>query len=159
VLVSGLVVMATGWIWLDPVVSLGIVVMIVGGTWSLLKESMRMMMAAVPGTVDPHRVEAFLRKQVGVTDVHDLHIWSMSTTETALTAHLVMPGGYPGDAAMDDIARGLREEFSIHHSTLQTEQGTTAHACCLKDARSHEDPDHDHDHDHADHDHGHAHHH
>ncbi|TWI66154.1 cobalt-zinc-cadmium efflux system protein [Pseudoduganella lurida] len=161
VLVSGLAVMFTGWIWLDPLVSLGIVVMIVLGTWSLLKTSLRMMMAAVPANVDSAKVEAFLRGRPGVTDIHDLHIWSMSTTETALTAHLVMPAGYPGDEALDAIARTLREEFAIHHSTLQTEQGTTDHACCLRQeagADDHSDHDHaEHDHDH-DHDHGHGHH-
>jgi cobalt-zinc-cadmium efflux system protein len=153
VLVSGLLVMFTGWIRLDPLVSLGIVVMIVAGTWSLLKESLRMMMAAVPDNVDSRKVEQFLRARPGVTEVHDLHIWSMSTTETALTAHLVMPAGYPGDVAMDDIARGLREQFAIHHSTLQTELGTTEHACCLgQNGHAHGDGAHDHDHDH-DHDH------
>jgi cobalt-zinc-cadmium efflux system protein len=80
----------------------------------------------------------------------------MSTTETALTAHLVMPDGYPGDAAIDDIVGHLREDFSIHHCTLQVEQGTTKHSsCALHDAHEH-DHDHGHDHDH-DHDHGHAH--
>lgn len=173
VLVSGLVVMFTGWIRLDPLVSLGIVVMIVAGTWSLLKESLRMMMAAVPDNVDSRKVEQFLRTRPGVTDVHDMHIWSMSTTETALTAHLVMPDGYPGDVAMDGIARGLREQFAIHHSTLQTELGTTAHACCLapdvqenghehehEHGQAHEDGDHahgDHDREDDDHDHGHDH--
>ncbi|WEF31409.1 cation diffusion facilitator family transporter [Pseudoduganella chitinolytica] len=154
VLVSGLVVMATGWIRLDPLVSIAIVILIVLGTWSLLKESLRMMLAAVPTNVDSRKVEQFLRGRAGVTDVHDLHIWSMSTTETALTAHLVMPDGYPGDAAMDDIARELRQEFAIHHSTLQTERGTTDHACCLvKEAPGH---DHEHAHEHS-HEHGHSH--
>jgi cobalt-zinc-cadmium efflux system protein len=157
VLVSGLVVMFTGWIRLDPLVSLGIVVMIVAGTWSLLKESLRMVMAAVPAGVDSRAVEQYLRARPGVTDVHDLHIWSMSTTETALTAHLVMPGGYPGDVAMDDIARGLREQFSVHHSTLQTELGTTEHACCLNGQAQGQD-DHDHGHDGHGHAHGHEHH-
>ncbi len=155
VLVSGLAVAFSGWSWLDPLVSMAIVALIVLSTWSLLKESLRMMMAAVPDKVDPARVEQFLRGQPGVTGVHDLHIWSMSTTETALTAHLVMPEGYVGDAAMDDIARRLREDFSIHHSTLQMEQGTTAHACCLQPA-GHEEHGHEH-HDHAHHDHGHDH--
>jgi len=168
VLVSGVIVMYTGWIRLDPLVSIAIVVMIVLGTWSLLKESTRMMMAAVPANVDSRKVEQFLRGRAGVTDVHDLHIWSMSTTETALTAHLVMPDGYPGDAAMDDIARDLRQEFAIHHSTLQMERGTTDHACCLTQPENahaaHDGHDHDHGdgHDHHDHDHsghGHAHHH
>jgi len=163
VLVSGLIVLYTGWIWLDPIVSIGIVVMIVLGTWALLKESTRMMMAAVPDNVDSRKVEQFLRGRAGVTDVHDMHIWSMSTTETALTAHLVMPDGYPGDAAMDDIARDLRQEFAIHHSTLQTERGTTDHACCLTpgeadaETAAHQHDDHDHDHDHHGHDHAHHH--
>ncbi len=161
VLISGLAVMFTGWLWLDPLVSIGIVVMIVAGTWSLLKESLRMMMAAVPGSVDSRKVEQFLRARPGVSGVHDLHIWSMSTTETALTAHLVMPAGYPGDVAMDDIARGLREQFSIHHSTLQTEMGTTEHACCLgQNGQAHGHGEHDHEHaqdqEHA-HDHEHEH--
>lgn len=156
VLISGLAVAYTGWSWLDPVVSLGIVVLIVLSTWSLLKESLRMMMAAVPDKVDAAKVEQFLRGQAGVTEVHDLHIWSMSTTETALTAHLVMPGGYVGDAAMDDIARRLRDDFSVHHSTLQMEQGTTSHACCLQPAGHDDHADHGHEHGHG-HEHAHDH--
>jgi cobalt-zinc-cadmium efflux system protein len=131
VLVSGLVVMATGWYWLDPAVSIAIVLMIMVSTWSLLSESLRMMLAAVPDNVDAARVEAFLRASSGVGDVHDLHIWAMSTTETALTAHLVMPAGYPGDSALDAIGAQLKEKFAIHHSTLQVEMGTTSHECCL----------------------------
>jgi cobalt-zinc-cadmium efflux system protein len=154
VVVAGLVVMSTGWTWLDPAVSLVIVVIIVLGTWSLLKESMQMVLAGVPASVDPTQVTAFLAAQSGVTEVHDVHIWAMSTTETALTAHLVMPGGYPGDATIDRIVEHLREDFSIHHCTLQVEQGTTHHSsCALHDAHGH---DHDHDHDH-DHSHGNAH--
>ncbi|UGQ45797.1 cation diffusion facilitator family transporter [Massilia endophytica] len=154
VLVSGLVVMYTNWVWLDPLVSLAIVFMILLGTWSLLKESLRMVMAAVPANVDAGEVEAFLRRCKGVTEVHDLHIWPMSTTETALTAHLVVPSGYPGDRAIDEIARQLKEKFAIHHTTLQTEEGTTEHACCLQEPAEQHGHDHDHDH----HDHGHHHH-
>jgi cobalt-zinc-cadmium efflux system protein len=131
VLVSGLIVMSTGWSWLDPLVSVIIVAFIAYSTWSLLGQSMRMMLAAVPDNVDRSAIEQFLRSRAGVTDVHDLHIWSMSTTETALTAHLVIPGGYPGDQAIDRIAAALKEEFSIQHATMQVEQGTTNHACCL----------------------------
>ncbi len=131
VLVAGLVVMYTAWNWLDPAVSIGIVLLILLGTWSLLGESLRMMLAAVPGNVDAPTVEQFLRSSAGVSDVHDMHIWSMSTTETALTAHLVMPAGYPGDSVMDGINAQLKEQFKIHHSTLQVELGTTMHACCL----------------------------
>lgn len=131
VLLAGLAVMYTGWSWLDPLVSIAIVLIIMVGTWSLLRESVNMMMAAVPPNVDAPRVAQFLAAQAGVLGVHDLHIWAMSTTETALTAHLVMPQGYPGDAVMDDIAARLKADFAIHHSTLQVELGTTEHACCL----------------------------
>jgi cobalt-zinc-cadmium efflux system protein len=154
VVVAGLVVIYTGWTWLDPAVSLVIVVIIVAGTWSLLRESLQMALAGVPASVDAGGITGFLKSQSGVTEVHDVHIWAMSTTETALTAHLVMPGGYPGDAAIDAIVEHLREDFSIHHCTLQVEQGTTKHAsCALQDAHDEHDHDHDHDHAHA----GHAH--
>jgi cobalt-zinc-cadmium efflux system protein len=160
VVISGVVIMYTGWTWLDPAVSLLLVVVIVVGTWSLLRESIQMVLAGVPASVDATGVTAFLAAQSGVTEVHDVHIWAMSTTETALTAHLVMPDGYPGDAAIDDIVGHLREDFSIHHCTLQVEQGTTKHSsCCLHDgleAHAHDDHDHDHDHDHGHH-HGHSH--
>lgn len=132
VVISGLAIMYSGWTWIDPAVSLVIVVVIVIGTWSLLRESVQLSMAAVPPNVDAARVQAFLASQPGVTGVHDLHIWALSTTETALTAHLVIPGGYPGDAALDAIEHTLRQEYAIHHSTLQVEQGTTHHHCVLQ---------------------------
>ncbi|HAV36581.1 MAG TPA: cation transporter [Massilia sp.] len=134
VVVSGLVIMGTGWIWLDPAVSLVIVLVIVWGTWSLLRESLQMVMAAVPDSVDATEVQRFLEARPGVAEVHDLHIWAMSTTETALTAHLVMPGGYPGDGAIDAIVAELRKEHGIHHCTLQVEEGTTAHHHCALEA-------------------------
>lgn len=157
VVVSGLLVMYTGWSWLDPAVSLVIVVIIVAGTWSLLKESIQMALAGVPAGVDATAVTGFLAAQAGVTEVHDVHIWPMSTTETALTAHLVIPDGYPGDAYIDEIVAHLREDFAIHHCTLQVEQGTTKHSsCCLQEAHDEHEHGHDHDHDHR-HDHAHAH--
>ena len=131
VVVSGVAIAYTGWSWLDPAVSLVIVALIVLSTWSLLRESLRMVLAAVPANVDPHQVSAFLHERAGVSDIHDLHIWAMSTTETALTAHLVMPDGYPGDQQIDDIVDQLKEKFKIHHCTLQIEQGTTNHGCSL----------------------------
>ncbi len=133
VLVAGLIVRYSGWNWVDPAVSMVIVAIIVYSTWSLLKQSLRMMLAAVPDNVDRGEIEQFLRERPGVTEVHDLHIWAMSTTETALTAQLVTPGGYPGDVAIDDITRQLREDFSIQHSTLQVRLGTTVHECCLRE--------------------------
>ncbi|HEY0064602.1 MAG TPA: cation diffusion facilitator family transporter [Telluria sp.] len=131
VVVSGLAIMGTGWTWLDPLASIVIVLFILGSTWALLKESLRMVLAAVPDNVDPGKVSAFLESQPGVSAIHDLHIWAMSTTENALTAHLVIPSGYPGDAAIDAIAARLKEEHAIHHCTLQVEQGTTVHGCTL----------------------------
>jgi cobalt-zinc-cadmium efflux system protein len=132
VLVSGLLVMYSGWSWLDPLVSVAIVGFIAWSTWSLLCQSLRMMLAAVPDHLDRGEVEHFLHGRPGVTAVRDLHIWSMSTTETALTAHLVMPAGHPGDQALDDITRALREDYNIQHSTLQVSLGTTPHDCCLQ---------------------------
>jgi len=134
VLLAGLVVMATGWSWLDPLVSVAIVLLILGSTWSLLRESLRMVLAAVPDNVDPAKVTQFLRDGAGVAAVHDLHIWAMSTTETALTAHLVMPSGYPGDEAIEAVTASLKEKFKIHHTTLQVELGTVQHACSLHGA-------------------------
>jgi cobalt-zinc-cadmium efflux system protein len=131
VVISGLVIMGTGWTWLDPAVSLVIVLVIVLGTWSLLRQSLRLVMAAVPDSVDAAAIDRFLAQQPGVASVHDLHIWAMSTTETALTAHLVMPDGYPGDKAIDEIVTRLRHDFAIGHCTLQVEEGTLQHSCAL----------------------------
>jgi cobalt-zinc-cadmium efflux system protein len=161
VLISGLVIMSTGWAWVDPAVSLGIVALIMKSTWSLLREALDMTLGAVPGNVDADEVEQFLLARPGVTGIHDLHIWSMSTTDVALTCHLVMPAGYPGDTAIDEIARGLKEKFGIHHTTLQTEQGTTQHECSLHGHGDHDDDGHacDHEHEHKhNHEHGHGHH-
>ena len=135
VLVAGVVVMYTGWNWLDPVVSMLIVGFIVYSTWSLLKQSLRMVMAAVPDHIDGAEIADFLRSQPGVSAVQDLHIWAMSTTETALTAQLVTPQGHPGDAALDTISRQLREEYAIHHSTLQVRLGHDVPACSLQTAQ------------------------
>lgn len=132
VLVAGVIVRYSGWNWVDPAVSMVIVAIIVYSTWSLLRQSLRLMLAAVPDNVDHAGIEQFLRARPGVTEVHDLHIWAMSTTETALTAQLVTPAGYPGDVAIDDITRQLREDFAIQHSTLQMRLGTTVHECSLQ---------------------------
>jgi cobalt-zinc-cadmium efflux system protein len=131
VVISGLVIMATGWSWLDPLASIVIVLLIVAGTWSLLRESLQLVLGAVPAHVDAGAISQFLERRPGVSEVHDLHIWAMSTTETALTAHLVMPGGYPGDHAIDEIVCQLRMDFKIHHCTLQVEEGSTDHGCAL----------------------------
>ncbi len=131
VVVAGLAMVYTGWYWLDPVVSLLIVLIITISTWGLLRESLRLALAAVPAGIDVSEVEKYLRLCPGVIDVHDLHIWGISTSESALSAHLVIPEGYPGDAFMDDIIGELKTRFSIQHSTLQMELGTTSHICTL----------------------------
>jgi cobalt-zinc-cadmium efflux system protein len=131
VVVAGGVMLATGWYWLDPAISLVIVAVILVGTWGLLRESVRLAMDAVPAGIDLAAVARYLQHVPGVREIHDLHIWGVSTTESALTVHLVMPDGYPGDVAMDAITQVLQERFAVQHSTLQIEQGTTAHACSL----------------------------
>jgi len=134
VVVAGGIMMVTGWYWLDPVVSIAIVALIVWGTWGLLREAIQLALSAVPTSIDFKAVQDFLSHQTGVTGVHDLHIWGMSTTESALTVHLVMPQGHPGDQFVDDLTRQLKARFSISHSTLQIELGTTVHACSLHPA-------------------------
>jgi len=131
VVAAALVMTLTGWLWLDPAVSLAIVAVIVFGTWSLLRESLDLALHAVPASIDVDAIEAYLRSLPGVTDIHDLHVWGMSTTESALTVHLVTPAGYPGDDFMDEVVSALRSSHGIHHSTLQVEMGTTDHTCGL----------------------------
>ena len=131
VVVAGLLTLATGWNWLDPVVSLAIVAVILLGTWGLLLDATRLALHAVPEGVDPANVRRFLERQPGVEEVHDLHIWGMSTTETAMTAHLVMPGGHPGDAFVADLASRIDHEFGIAHATLQVETDSEARRCAL----------------------------
>jgi cobalt-zinc-cadmium efflux system protein len=121
VVVAGLVIMLTGWLWLDPIVSLAINAVIVWGTWGLLRDSVGMSMAAVPSQIDPAAVRSLLEKCPDVASMHDLHIWPMSTTEIALTCHLVMPGGHPGDAFIHGLAEQLAVRFKINHATVQIE--------------------------------------
>jgi len=131
VVLAGVAMMFTDWYWLDPSVSLLIVAVILVSTWHLLRDSVRLALNAVPENIDAAKIDTYLRQLKGVSDVHDLHIWGMSTTESALTVHLVIPAGYPGDAFMDEVTKTLKTNFSIQHSTLQIEQGTTHHHCSL----------------------------
>jgi cobalt-zinc-cadmium efflux system protein len=119
--------------WIDPVVSIVIGLLIVWGTWGLLRESVNLAMDAVPEGIDPHGVEAYLCALPGVQSVHDLHIWGMSTTESALTVHLVMPEPPRGDAFLDEVCHELRGHFLIAHITIQIEHG---------DAECHQAPSH-----------------
>ena len=121
VVVAGVLVVLSGKAWIDPVTSLAIVAVIAWGTWGLLKDSMKMALLAVPEGIDEAKVRAFLGARPGVSAVHDLHIWPMSTTETALTAHLVIPGGHPGDGFLHTLAHDLEHDFGIGHATVQVE--------------------------------------
>jgi len=114
-------ILLTNWLWIDPAVSLVINAVIVWGTWGLLRDSVGMSMAAVPPQIDPAAVRSLLSRRAGVVDVHDLHIWPMSTTENALTCHLVMPSGHPGDAFLHELASDLAKRFKIIHATVQIE--------------------------------------
>jgi cobalt-zinc-cadmium efflux system protein len=131
VVIGGLVIRTTGWLWVDPVLSLAIVALILVGTWGLLRESTHLLLDGVPDHIDPEAVHAWLAARPGVASVHDVHIWALSTTEVALTAHLVMPGGYPGTDTQAAITAGLRREFGIDHATLQIEVADPGHGCSL----------------------------
>jgi cobalt-zinc-cadmium efflux system protein len=121
VVVAGFLILKTGLTWIDPVVSLVIVLVIAVGTWGLLRDSVNMSLHAVPPRCDPDAIGAFLRAHDRVAAIHDLHVWPMSTTETALTVHLLIPTGYPGDDFAADIAEALKKKFSIAHATIQIE--------------------------------------
>ena len=131
VVVAGILIALTGFLWLDPAVSLVVSAVIVYGAWDLVKQALNLALDAVPQDVDAAAVRTHLLALPGVTAIHDLHIWGMSTTETALTCHLVMPQGHPGDAALAQIVRELEHRFRIQHTTLQIELGDSAEACVL----------------------------
>lgn len=125
VVVGAVVIVFTGWNWVDPVVSLLISAVIVWGTWGLLRQSVTMSLQAVPRGIEPRSVRAYLETLPGVVSIHDLHIWPMSTTETALTCHLVIPGAQHDDAFMQRICEELNRRFEIGHATIQIEHGAT----------------------------------
>jgi len=129
VVLAGVGILFTGWLWLDPFAGLLIAAAIVWTTWGLLRDSVTLALNAVPAHIDPRVVRGFLSALTGVAEVHDMHIWAMSTTETALTVHLVMPDGHPGDAFTAEICRELRTRYQVHHATIQIETGS--HPCEL----------------------------
>lgn len=129
VVVSGIVIYLTGWIRLDPIVGLLIVIAILMGTWGLLRNSVDLILGAVPHGIDQQKVRTYLEKIPGVVAVHDLHIWGLSTQENALTAHLVMPDGGLADADVVRINQDLKCHFQIHHVTLQVEKGQVEDPC------------------------------
>ncbi len=133
VVVTGLLLAITGWLWLDPAVSLLLVLLITWSTWGLAKDSLNLALDAVPPGIDFDAVAEMLRGLDGVVELHDLHIWGMSTTDVALTAHLVRPCGGGEDALLADATERLRLRFGIAHATIQLERGLAVHACELAD--------------------------
>lgn len=132
VIAAGFGIWLTGWQWLDPAVSLLISAVILVGTWRLLRDSLRLALNAAPREIDTSAVRGYLEGLPEVQGLHDLHIWAMSTTETALTAHLVTPAGHPGDAFLHRLAHDLEHRFGICHATVQIElenQGACATGC------------------------------
>jgi cobalt-zinc-cadmium efflux system protein len=123
VVVTAVVMMFTHWIWLDPAISLVIAAVILVSTWGMLRESLDLALDAVPKGIDPRAVEKYLAGLPGVSEVHDMHIWGLSTTETALTAHLVVPDAPHEDEMLRQITRELHDTFGIEHATLQLERG------------------------------------
>ena len=129
VVLAGGAMLATGWWWLDPVVSLVIVGVILIGTWDLLRDSVNLALDAVPEGVNLHGIRQYLTELPMVVDVHDLHIWGISTTETALTAHLIMTEAVCDDAFLARIESELHSLFGIEHTTIQVESGHPAYPC------------------------------
>lgn len=131
VVIAALAMTFTGWLWLDPVVSLVIVAVIVLGTWGLLRDSLDLALDATPRGIDSQKVRDWLAARPGVSEVHDLHIWAMSTTETAMTAHVVRPLDGDHDKFLHDACAELASKFKIGHVTIQVESSGGAHACAL----------------------------
>ena len=131
VVLAALGMLYTGWAWIDPAISLIIAAVIIVSTWGLLRDSVNLSLHAVPPRIDTDAIRDYLSDLSGVAEFHDLHIWGMSTTETALTVHLVMPGGYPGDHLIARIADELRDRYGIGHATIQVETGDERHPCAL----------------------------
>lgn len=131
VVIAGLIIMRTGWLWLDPAISLVISAVIIYGTWGLLRDSVNLSLHAVPAHINPDKVRTYFAGLPNVKEVHDLHIWGMSTTEVALSAHLLIPGTHPGDDFLTSLAAELHNKFGIEHATVQVEIGNGTQPCDL----------------------------
>jgi len=131
VIVSGVLIIFTKWNWIDPVMSLMVIVVIISGTWQLFQESANLILDAVPEAIAPLEVRGYLEQLQDVSEVHDLHIWAMSTTEICLTVHLVMPKGHPGDEFLQKVSHELHDRFDIKHPTIQVELGDSDRTCHL----------------------------
>jgi len=137
VAISGTLILFTGWLWVDPAVSFTIAAVIAIGTWGLLRDSVNLALQAVPRNIDINQVRDYLAALPGVSGVHDLHVWAMSTSETALSAHLLVPAGHPGDEFIWNVVNTLSERFGISHATLQMEMGNFDRECSLTTAEVH----------------------
>jgi cobalt-zinc-cadmium efflux system protein len=129
VVVSGFVIWKFGMKWFDPLSSLLIALVIFWSTWGLLRDSINLAIDAVPRELDPREIRQWLSDQPGVEGMHDLHIWPTSTTETALTAHLLMPVPPPDDKFLHELTQQINERFNIAHATFQIERGDEDHPC------------------------------
>ncbi len=129
VVVAGIAIMSTGWLWLDPAISLLISALILVGTWGTLRDSVNLVLDSVPDNIDPGAVESYLIGLPDVLRVHDLHIWAMSTTEVAMTAHLVVPRVSTDNGILQHVSSTLHSRFGIAHSTLQIERGEEEERC------------------------------
>lgn len=132
VVIAGVLILQTGWLRIDPIVSLVVSVVIVLGTWSLLRHAVQLSLDAVPPGIDRTKVEAYLSELPGVIEVHDLHIWGLSTTESALTAHLVVGDDAARDILLPRVFMDMRQRFGIGHPTIQFENSELAHLCELR---------------------------
>lgn len=132
VVAAGLVIMKTQWVWLDPAVSLGIVIVILLATWGLLREAVYLSMNAVPAAINLQAVETYLAQLPGVEQVEDLHVWGISTTQTALTVRLIMPGSVANDAFLQEVVFHLKSHFRIDHATVQIMRSGSMPACALE---------------------------
>lgn len=133
VVISGIIILLYKQYWIDPLISLVIVVVILYGTWGLLKDSLNLSMDAVPSNIELDKVKKFLEGISGVENVHDLHIWGLSTAHTALTVHLVMDDGNVNNEFYNSVSDQLHEKFGIEHTTIQVEPGTEGQECIQSD--------------------------
>ena len=131
VVAAGAAYLWTGWQWLDPLTSLIIALLVVFGTWSLFSQALHLVFDGVPAGVDLNAVKTCLAGFRGVAEVHDLHVWAISASETAMTVHLVIPEGHPGDAFLAEVGEVLHDQFGIEHATIQIEVGDTGQPCRL----------------------------
>jgi cobalt-zinc-cadmium efflux system protein len=131
VVVGGIVIALTGWQRVDPLLSLAIAGVIAWSTWDVLWQALNLSLDAVPPGIDPAAVRAYLAALPGVSEVHDLHIWGLSTTATALTVHLIRPGAALDDDWLHEVAHGLHDRFGIGHATIQVESGAGRSSCHL----------------------------